>query len=278
MEKIICSSEYFSAEDTLCCGQVFRFSPADGGYIVFSGDKACRVATRGDKTVIISEDAEYFANYFDLGGDYEGIVRAAKKSGNPFLTGAAERGRGIRILRQDVEETLFSFVISQNNNIPRIKGIIERLSRALGKEKKFGDTTYYSFPKAADIAKESPVFYREAGLGYRADYLPAVADAISGGFDLNAAATLSTPDLKKELVKLKGVGPKVADCVLLFGFHRSDSFPVDTWMEKIYREDFGGTLSSRDKITEFFMREYGDNAGYFQQYMFHYKRNGKKPE
>ena len=158
---------------------------------------------------------------------------------------------------------------------PRIKGIIERLCRALGEEKKFGDLTYHSFPKAAFIAKESPLFYRAAGLGYRAEYLPAVADAIENGFDLSAASKLSTPDLKKELVKLKGVGPKVADCVLLFGFHRSDSFPVDTWMEKIYREDYGGTLATRDKITEFFMKEYGENAGYFQQYMFHFKRNGR---
>ena len=100
-----------------------------------------------------------------------------------------------------------------------------------------------------------------------------MANALLDGFDINFAKSLSTPELKRELVKLKGVGPKVADCVALFGFGRADSFPVDTWIEKIYREDFNGKLSDRRAITEFFTDAFGENSGYFQQYMFHYKRN-----
>ncbi|MBP5308009.1 MAG: 8-oxoguanine DNA glycosylase, partial [Clostridia bacterium] len=219
------------------------------------------------------DDAEYFENYFDVHRDYSETVRAADATGNEFLKTAAERGKGIRILKQNAEETLFSFIVSQNNNIPRIKGIIERLCRVLGEERKFDGKTYESFPEAARIAKESADFYRSAGLGYRAEYFPAVADALLHGFDLGKAATLSTSDLKKELMKLKGVGPKVADCVALFGFNRSDSFPVDTWMEKIYREDFRGELTDRNKFAEYFVSAYGTDAGFFQQYMFHYKRN-----
>ncbi|MBQ9481063.1 MAG: hypothetical protein IJU84_02745 [Clostridia bacterium] len=273
MEKRVYDSEYFSAEDTLGCGQLFRFYPSGGGFIVFSADKACFLKTNGAVTEVCSDDADYFENYFDADKDYSAIVSSAKDAGNRFLSAAAECGKGIRILRQNREEVLFSFVVSQNNNIPRIKGIIERLCAELGEERTFDGKIYHSFPKAARIAQKQADFYRGIGLGYRAEYFPAVADALLNGFDLDEAAKLPTPELKKELIKLKGVGPKVADCVALFGFNRSDSFPVDTWMEKIYREDFGGTLTDRNKIAEYFTGAYGEAAGFFQQYMFHYKRN-----
>ncbi len=273
MDKIVFDGEYFSAADTLECGQVFRFYPKDGGYVAFSADKACFLKNEGANAEISCDDKEYFENYFDLTRNCADTVVAAKNLGNSFLNDAAECGKGIRILRQDKEEVLFSFIISQNNNIPRIKGSIERLCSALGEVKEFGGESYHTFPKAADIAQKSPDFYKSIGLGYRADYMPAVADAVLNGFDLNAAEKLSTADLKKELMKLRGVGPKVADCVLLFGFNRCDSFPVDTWMEKIYREDFKGELTDRNKISEYFASVCGENAGYFQQYMFHFKRN-----
>lgn len=274
METIVYKSEFFSAKDTLECGQLFRYVPQNAGYLVFSADKACYLETIGEETRVTSDDPEYFGSYFDIGRDYSAIYSRAIAVGNKFLADAAESGRGIRILRQDREEALFSFIISQNNNIPRIKGIIERLCAALGEERCFGSARYRTFPKAAFIAQKTPDFYKSLGLGYRADYLPAVADALLHGFDLAEADKLSTAELKKELVKLKGVGPKVADCVLLFGFGRSDSFPVDTWMEKIYREDYGGDISSRMAIADWFVKEYGGDAGFFQQYMFHKKRNG----
>lgn len=100
-----------------------------------------------------------------------------------------------------------------------------------------------------------------------------MADALLGGFDIEAARTLATSDLKRELTRLKGVGPKVADCVALFGFGRVDSFPVDTWIEKLYREDFGGRLTDRNAIADYFTSSFGERSGYFQQYLFHYKRN-----
>jgi len=273
MKTFTCSAEYFNIKDTLDCGQIFRYTPQNAGYCVFSGEQACLLEESGGVVTVSCDDEEYFKNYFDLDRDYSNIVRAARDTGNEFLSAAAECGKGIRILKQDAEEMLFSFIVSQNNNIPRIKGIIDRLCNALGGERTIGDITYRTFPKAAQIAQKPVDFYKSIGLGYRASYLPAVADALLGGFDIEAAKSLSTADLKKELVKLKGVGPKVADCVLLFGFNRADSFPVDTWIEKLYRENFGGTLTDRNAITKYFTDAFGDNAGYFQQYMFHYKRN-----
>ena len=276
MEKIVYPSEYFSARDTLGCGQLFRFKNSGNGFTVFSGDKACRIAEETGSTVIFCEDVPYFTHYFDLGKDYSAVVNAAKSFGNAFLCKAAEYGKGVRILNQNREEALFSFVISQNNNIPRIKGIIERMCEGLGTRRAFGEEAYYTFPSARDIAAKRAEYYKGIGLGYRAEYLPAVADALLNGFDLDALSKLPTSEMKKELVKLKGVGPKVADCVMLFGFGRSDSFPVDTWMEKIYREDFGGNLTDRNRITAYFTELCGENAGFFQQYMFHYKRNALK--
>ncbi len=273
MEKLIFNSEFFSARDTLDCGQIFRYTPENAGYLVFSADKACLLTTEGDKTTALCDDAEYFKNYFDAERDYGKIHQRAINFGNPFLKKAADVGKGIRILRQDTEEMLFSFIVSQNNNIPRIKGIIDRLCKGLGKPIEFMGERYFSFPKATDIAQKPPEFYKSIGLGYRAEYLPAVADALQNGFDLCQVAKLSTPDLKKELIKLKGVGPKVADCVILFGFGRGDSFPVDTWIEKIYKEDFKGDLTDRNKIADYFVSSFGEYAGFYQQYVFHYKRN-----
>ncbi len=275
MNKIVFDSEFFNIKDTLDCGQIFRYTPQNEGYCVFSADYACELKEEDGKVSICSDEPSYFENYFDLKRDYSLIYSSAKNVGNEFLSKSAESGKGIRILKQDAEEMIFSFIVSQNNNIPRIKGIIDRLCNALGKEKTFNGKTYRTFPKASDIARKSEDFYKSIGLGYRANYFPAVADALLNGFDLEALKTLSTGDLKKELLKLKGVGPKVADCIALFGFYRTESFPVDTWIEKLYREDYGGTLTDRNAICNYFTSQFTDNAGFFQQYMFHYKRNVK---
>lgn len=278
MQKITVSSEYFNAADTLLCGQLFRFSPSDNGYFVVSGDKACRVATENGFTAIECEDKDkdYFYRYFDLGRDYSAIVARAKSFGGT-LSVAAELGKGVRILNQNAEEALFSFVVSQNNNIPRIKGIIERLCAALGEEKTFCGVKYRSFPAAEVMALENEEFYRGIGLGYRAPFIKRLAESVaSGETNTDEMRELSAKELKNRLLKIYGVGRKVADCVSLFGFHRSDAFPVDVWIEKVYRENFCGTLTDREKISEWFVSEFGEDSGFFQQYLFYYKRSLEK--
>ena len=132
--------------------------------------------------------------------------------------------------------------------------------------------SYFSFPKAKKIMQAGEKFFADNGFGYRASYMERCASEIMRGFSLNDE-TFTTEEMKRELLKLHGVGPKVADCILLFGCHRTDSFPVDTWIEKIYREDFNGTLTDRKKITEYFCGIFGEKSGYIQQYLFNYKRN-----
>lgn len=280
MEKQIFDGEFFCVEDTLSCGQLFRFRPYERGYLVFTEDKCAYVYNEDENAVIECEnsDKDYFREYFDLTRDYSSIYRSALDEGYDILSKSAELGKGVRILNQNKAETLISFIVSQNNNIPRIKGILERLCEALGEKKVFGDVVFYTFP-TAEIMAEAPVeFYKSIGLGYRAEYVKSTAELIANGLDLKCMAKLSTDELKQALVKLKGVGPKVADCVSLFGFHRSDSFPVDTWIEKVYRENFGGNLKDRNKINLWFTEKFKSNSGYYQQYLFYFKRSLEKSQ
>ena len=278
MKKVKFDSEYFNIKDTLECGQVFRFKAHGKGFLCFSEDKCAYCYQENDWAVIEcdKENTKYFENYFDLARDYSYIVKSATLEGVEKLTLSANRGKGIRILNQNTVEALVSFVVSQNNNIPRIKRIIERLCEGLGERKTFGQVEYFAFPSVKAMAQAPLSFYKSIGLGYRAEYIKGLAEKLDSGFDINRLKALNTNDLRKELIKIKGVGAKVADCALLFGFHRSDSFPVDTWIEKVYREDFKGTIKDRAKIAQYLADRFKENAGYYQQYLFHYKRMGEK--
>lgn len=277
MEKIIVSGEYFNVADTLNCGQVFRYEPHKKGFLVHSGEKSCYAYNENGCAVVECEtgDAEYFHRYFDLDADYAAYVKAAEGSGVKILQNAAAVGKGIRILNQNAEETVISFIVSQNNRIPRIRAILNRLSEDCGGKHAFGGERYPSFPSAETLAARDKSYFSAAGLGYRDEYVLSAAKALSSGAAAGWAK-LSSVDLKSCLCNLKGVGDKVAACIALFAFHRFDVFPADTWMVKLYKEDFGGTEKDAKKIAAYFAGLFGKNAGIFQQYMFHYKRNKKE--
>lgn len=264
---------YFDPKETLECGQVFRFFPFENGYLVLSKDKACRIYADEKKTYVEcgDGDGEYFYNYFDLSRDYKTIVDEAKSFNIPFLSHAAEVGKGIRLLNQNEEETVISFVVSQNNNIPRIKGILSRICEGLGERKEFLGKTFYTFPSSARIAEKEREYYRALGAGYRDIFIKETAARLARD-GVENLKKLDGDDLKKELLTFKGIGEKVADCIRLFGFKKCDSFPVDTWVERIYKEDFGGTLTDRKKIGKYFVSLFGEYSGYVQQYLFFAKR------
>lgn len=277
MRDIVCDGVYFDPEATLCCGQVFRFRPHGGGWLVYSGERACCLFSEGGRTHILAEeqDAGYFENYFDLGRDYAPVVSAALESGMPFIAEAAQEGRGIRILRQQPEEAVFSFIISQNNNIPRIQGIISRICAALGQERSFMGGKYYTFPSAAVLSGRDAAFYASLGAGYRAPYIAGTAEKIARQ-GLAHLYPLRGKELRAELEKFDGVGPKVADCIALFGFGDTGAFPVDTWIEKAYREDLGGAPADRESISAYFTRRFGEYSGFIQQYLFYRKRGHRR--
>lgn len=265
-------STYFNPEHTLDCGQVFRFKPYKDGYFLVSADKACYLHTDGIKTIAESDDIDYFYDYFDLNRDYSEIVKRAKSYNIPLLSKSAESCKGLRmLLKQNREEMIYSFIISQNNNIPRIKGIIERICSGLGEELSSPFGEYYSFPSSKALANTDVSFFKAAGAGYRDSYITETAKRISAE-GIEKLENLSAEELKKQLLTYKGIGAKVADCISLFGFGKTRAFPVDTWIEKIYREDFHGELKDRNKISEYFVNEFGEYSGFIQQYLFYGKR------
>lgn len=271
MKRIEYESLYFKPKDVLECGQIFRFEPFREGYKVFSKDLACYVYERNNRTFIECEDEAYFYNFFDLGREYASVNEKLRSFNVPLLTRACEAGKGLRLLNQDPEEMIFSFIISQNNNIPRIKGIISRIAAACGQRREFMGEEYYTFPTAKELAKRDADFYKSLGLGYRDGYIVAVARRIADE-GIEHLKGLDAPTLRKQLLGYHGIGPKVADCISLFGFGRGECFPVDTWIEKIYREDFGGTEKDRNKINAYFTSLFGEYSGLAQQYLFYGKR------
>ncbi len=274
MDKIKYSNQYFNISDTLECGQTFRYQKNGNGYLIFSLDK-CAYAYQTEEETIIEcekEDKEYFENYFDLGLNYSVVVDSAINSGAKTLKKSAEMGKGIRILRQNPLEMLYSFMISQNNNIPRIKKSLFMLCEKFGQRKQFGEIEYFAFPTKEKLISLTEEDFRSIGVGFRARYLKKLGEELSGGFDIGALNGCETQILRDKLTSLLGVGRKVADCVILFGFYRLDCFPVDTWIEKVYKQDFNGSLTDREEMSKWFVEKFKDKSGYYQQYLFDYKR------
>ncbi len=269
--KIDCDATYFVPRDVLECGQIFRYEQYGNGYRVISADKDCYIYTDGVKTTVECGDADYFYNFFDLGRDYGEIIERMRSFGVPVLDEACRKARGLRLLNQNREEMIYSFIISQNNNIPRIKGIISRICEGLGQKtpSPYGD--FYAFPSSAALAAKPAEYYKALGAGYRDVFLHDTAARIAAE-GLKELENADYDGLRKKLLTYKGIGPKVADCICLFGFAKRDAFPVDTWIEKLYREDFGGTYTDRTAISAYFKGLFGEFSGYVQQYLFYAKR------
>lgn len=250
------------------CGQCFRWNADENGvYRGVAHGIAAKVWSEGG-SVFISGSMEQFRNvwydYFDMDRDYAKAREAL--SIDEYTRAAAEYGAGIRILRQDKWEALCSFIISQCNNIPRIKKIVETLCQYFGKELEFEGKKVYTFPDADKVAALTVEDLAPLRCGYRAPYIIGAAKAVvDGTLDLE---TLSQSDFSTALKALKsmhGIGDKVANCVILFGLCIPDAFPVDVWMKKAlaahYPKDFDPKV-------------FGENAGLAQQYIFYYARSG----
>ena len=254
----------FDIKKILECGQIFRFYINDlGEYVVNSQDKIAHIR-QGNPTLIFTKSVEYFYNFFDLNTNYEKLVN---KINQPIMKKAIAYGKGIRILKQPLIEVIYSFVISANNNIKRIQKIIEKLCRDFGT----CVGNYFAFPTLSQLQKISQSQFNNIGAGYRGNYLYKLSQQLDENF-LDKLNKLNTESARKELIKLSGVGPKVADCILLFGMNRFDVFPVDTWIKKVYVSMFGGNLKNRDKISKFLVDYFGNLSGLCQQYLFYYKR------
>lgn len=258
----------FDAAETLDCGQAFRWValPGETGASLWEGvafGKVLRVEQRGEQVWLRCSPEDYehtWRAYFDLGEDYA-PKREALAAMSPALAEAAAFAPGIRILRQEPWEALCSFILSQNNHIPRIKGIIERLCQRLGAE--IPGTAWHAFPTAERLAACSLEDLAPLRAGFRAKYLlDAARKVASGQVDLARVAAASVEEGRRELQTIFGVGPKVAECALLYGFHKTECFPLDVWMKRAMATLLPGRRPE----------EFGENAGLAQQYLFHYSR------
>lgn len=253
---------------TFDCGQCFRFDPDPaGGISGVAYGRAVRF-TQPEPDVLFAygttadEFKAIWAPYLDLDRDYSEYAR--RFADDPTLSAAAKCAAGIRILRQEKWETLCSFIISQNNNIPRIKGLVERISQVYGAPIETADGVKYAFPTAEALAEASVDDIFALKTGFRAKYISDAARKVaSGEIDLDAVDKLTTSEAIDQLCRIKGVGLKVASCTLLFGFARGDAFPVDVWVKRVlahyYPDGFDYTAL-------------GDAAGIAQQYLFYYER------
>jgi N-glycosylase/DNA lyase len=269
---IYINKNIFDAEKTALSGQVFRYLKRKDGYTFLSKEyKAdCFFPDgEGDFVKLTTNNSEYFVNYFDLNENYD-IIRD-RYSDISVISAAAACSKGMRMLKQDAFETLISFIISANNNIPRIRLIIERLCGAVGRDA----GGYRAFPTASEMRGLDESFYSSIGAGYRAEYLQSTVRAVNDGFDLNKPFFLETEEAQKYLMRLKGVGPKVADCILLFAYGKGGVFPVDTWIKKSAKECFGIESDDVKIIRKSLIGMFGEDSGIIQQYIYFYIRGLK---
>lgn len=259
----------FNPEHTLECGQVFRFGKDENNnYFVISKNYKATIIETADCYEIHSNNPKYFIDYFDLNTDYNKIKNQLKK--NNILSPMIDFGYGIRILKADPLEMIFSFTISQNNNIKRIKQIIEKLCE-LGSQ----NENYKNFPTIEELSNAKSAFYQSIGAGYRAKFLKDLSTSLINT-NLDEIKNLSTDEIYKFLINLKGIGPKVASCILLFGFGKTEKFPVDTWIEQVYYNHFSTKKLTRPQIQDYFENEFGEYSGIAQQYLFYYEREKTK--
>ena len=248
---------------TLDCGQAFRWKKQeDGSWNGVVKGVFLNISKTDDTVLLKNTTNENFENiwldYFDFNKNYVKICDTLKQ--DSLLAPTVDEYYGIRILNQDSWEALCSFVISQQNNIKRIKGIISRLCKAYGDEVRSG---FYSFPSAEKLSSLTVADFEELGMGYRAKYLEKLSKDVAGGkIDLEKIKTLTLDEARKELLNIYGVGIKVANCALLFGFGFYDAFPVDVWMKRVMEYYPDGLPECFDGI-----------GGIAQQYLFHWARN-----
>ena len=273
----------FELKDIFDCGQCFRWNiEEDRSYTGIFKENVLNVKKQGNKIIFKGmcngNIKEIVEDYFDLKRDYNKIKETLRKI-DPFMEESIKYGNGIRILNQDLWETIISFIISANNNIPRIKGIIERLSKNYGKEIDYNGKTYYTFPTAEELKNVSVEKYRELGLGFRDIRLYETTKMILEN-KVNLDELKNNPntrEVREKLLTLSGVGPKVADCILLFSdLKRFEVFPIDVWVRRVmndlYIKNEDETKVSKKQIEKIAKEKFGNLAGLAQQYLFYWRR------
>lgn len=280
MKEICIKVNCFNLKYTLECGQCFRWNKIyeDDKKVTYIGvikDRVIKISEQDDKLYVSSSNMdkleEVISEYFDLNTDYKQIESVISKIDKNVNT-AVKNSTGIRILNQDFFEMVISYIISANNNIPRISKSINEISKRYGKEIIFENDKYYLFPTLEELLKVTEEEFKSCGVGFRARYLKNTVKAINENkINFEYMMKLDTICAKTELMKMQGIGPKVADCILLFSLNRKEVFPIDVWVErvmsKIYFKDLKGKVSKKD-IINYSNNNFKEYAGIVQQHLF----------
>ena len=283
-QYILKEPETFNLKDIFECGQCFRWNEEENGsYTGIWKENIVNIKKEGQDFVFTGickngNFEEEIQKYFDLDRNYEQIKKELAKKDKYMKTSIAY-GKGIRILNQDLWETIISFIISANNNIPRIKGIIERLAKTYGNKIEWNEKAYYTFPTPRQLKDVTVEEYRKLGLGFRDIRLYETTNMIlEGKVDLQELEkNPNTIEVREKLLTLSGVGPKVADCILLFSdLKRLEVFPIDVWVRRVmndlYIKEKDETKVNKKQIEALAKAKFGNLAGLAQQYLFYWRR------
>ncbi len=282
IEYKLFEQESFNLTHIFECGQCFRWNKEnDGSYTGVVKNSVINVQKNGDEIIFKGTSNEDFENtireYFDLDTNYDEIKRKLA-SIDKYLKESTEFGNGIRILHQDLWECIISFIISANNNIPRIKKIIETISKNYGEKIEWNNKVYYTFPTVEALAKASVEDLRAMGLGFRDIRVYNTTHLIlDKKFDMERIQKMDDSNqMREELLKLDGVGPKVADCILLFALKRFDVFPIDVWVRRVmndlYIHNENEEKVNKKELTKLAEEKFLGIQGLAQQYLFYWKR------
>lgn len=264
--------------DTLMSGQAFRINIEDDeSFTIIISDRILNIKQENDYLIVNSnneEDLELVTRYYlDLDRDYEVLNKELSK--NEILKRDINLCKGYKVLKQDKFEMYISYIISQNNNVKRIAGSINKISERYGKKVEYNNKEYYLFPTFEELKNITIEELRECGVGFRDSYIINALNKLKENpFFLEELDMLPTDEAIKELMKIKGIGLKVASCILMFGYSRFDTFPVDTWVKKYVSENF--EIKDDIKIISKFMKDnFKENSGLAVQYFYHINRNKK---
>ena len=269
----------FNLKYTLESGQSFRWNRIDDAYYGVVEGRILKICQHSGTLIIESSDDEdqdiftaQMSHYLDLHRDLAYILNAVNV--DAYIDRAIDRFRGMRLLNQEIWETVASFILSQNNNMARIRKIIRTLSERFGHKVDYDGYVDWTFPTPQTLADAGPEEIYKCGTGYRAGYLcNAANDVINGLLDLNALKQLDYNDAKHELMKLEGVGEKVADCICLFSLGHLTALPIDVWIKRIFERVYLRKTAKPKEIQDFAIQYFGEYVGYAQQYLFHYAQN-----
>jgi len=268
----------FDLKSTITCGQIFRFIEEENGYTVVIKDRVIYLKEEDDYIIIESSKEENLKDiiydYFDLNRDYEKIEKGILEK-DVKIKDALIYSRGLKMIHQDPFETVIAYVISQNNRVPSIAKALNLIAENYGTKVTFRNKDYYLFPSYDELNKLTVEDYRNCKVGFRDKYLYEIVKSINENkLNLQSIYDMNSVDSLNYLMTFKGIGTKVASCILLFAYQKFDVYPIDTWVKKFMKDDYN--IEGENNIRKFTLDTFQEYSGLAIQYMFNYKRNSNQ--